>query len=81
MRVNSTGNVIHIHNCRMNFQFVREYVPTQKSVTKLQNSINMISHRHLNFLRENQFLNILGELTAPCHVPNAHLQLRLFAKL
>ena len=40
----------------------------------------MISHHHLNFLLENQFLNITGELTAPCHVSNAHLQWKL-AKL
>ena len=41
----------------------------------------MILHHQSNFLRENQFLNITGKLTAPYNMSNALLQWRLLAKL
>ena len=41
----------------------------------------MILHCQSNFLRENQFLNIIGELTTPYNMSNALLQWRLLAKL
>ena len=41
----------------------------------------MTLHRQSNFLHENQFLNIIGELTTPYNMSNALLQWRLLAKL
>ena len=41
----------------------------------------MILNCQSNFLRENQFLNIIGELTTLYNMFNAPLQWRLLAKL